>query len=107
VTIRTDLDGLPYALLARTDPAPGTAVWHNGYGVDKPGNREDGVVTAAPNADGQLQFRLSVSSGDSGSGIFRADTGELVGVVCCTTGLGVNTAMWGGASTTALRLRPR
>ena len=54
-------------------------------------------MTAGPDSNGQLQFRLSVSSGDSGSGIFRADTGEVVGVVCCTSGLGVNAAMWGGA----------
>ena len=34
------------------------------------------------------------------------DTGELVGVVCCTKGIGQKTDMWGGSATVAARLRP-
>ncbi|MFO0876502.1 MAG: trypsin-like peptidase domain-containing protein [Gemmataceae bacterium] len=99
-------DTLPYAMVATSAPSSGTKVWHMGYGVDRPGNREEGTVTGGPAANGQLSFRLSVSSGDSGSGIFREDTGELVGVVCCTTGMGRQVTMYGGACTTALKIRP-
>lgn len=97
---------LPFANLAKENPPVGTPVWHKGYGVDKPGNKEDGVVAAAENADGQLKFSLSVSSGDSGSGIFRVDTGELVAVVCCTASMAKKGAMWGGSTAKALAMRP-
>jgi len=50
---------------------------------------------------------LSVSHGDSGGGIFREDTGELVANVCCTKGIGLKTTMWGGCSTKALALLPK
>jgi hypothetical protein len=53
-----------------------------GYGVDKPGNKETGHMVSGPDGNGQLRMNLSVSSGDSGSGTIRADTGELVAVVC-------------------------
>lgn len=57
---------LSYALLAAKNPEVGTAVWHMGYGVDRPGNREDGTISDRENGDGQLRMTLSVSSGDSG-----------------------------------------
>jgi hypothetical protein len=97
---------LPYARLASDSPEPGTAVWHNGYGTDRPGNREDGTVIGRENDQGQLQFLLSVSSGDSGAGIFRADTGELISVVCCTSGAGRKAAMWGASTAVITRTRP-
>lgn len=98
---------LPYAQLAGSDPPVGTKVWHNGYGVDKPGNREDGTVTATPDSQGQTRFTLSVSPGDSGGGIFRDDTGELVSAVCCTTTFAQRVSMWGGCSTRAMQMRPK
>lgn len=101
------IEQLPFANLATTNPAPGTALWHQGYGIDVPGNRETGTVTRGPDQNGQLQMHLSVSPGDSGSGIFRQDTGELIAVTCCTSGLARRAAMWGGASTVAINLRPR
>ena len=85
-------DGLPTAEVADSVPAIGTAVWHQGFGVDRPGNRETGTVSGAPGKDGQIPLSLSVSSGDSGSGIFRQDNGQLVSVVCCTG----NGTTWGG-----------
>lgn len=97
---------LPYTTLAREAPVKGTKVFHKGFGVDKPGNREDGVVNSAVNGAGQIQFLLSVSSGDSGGGIINAETGELVGVVCCTSAMARYGAMWGGASVTAMTLKP-
>lgn len=97
---------LPFAQLATTNPPVGVEVWHQGYGVDKPGNKEDGVVAAAQDSNGQIRFTLSVSSGDSGGGIFRTDTNELVGVVCCTASMAKKGAMWGGSPTMAKSLRP-
>lgn len=70
---------LPHAVIASANPAPGTAIWHQGHGVDRPGNRETGRTLSH---GGCLSYMsLSVSSGDSGAGIFREDTGELVCVV--------------------------
>jgi len=98
---------LPYALIAAKNPEPGTAIWHMGYGVDKPGNREDGSIADRENAQGQLRMVLSVSSGDSGGGIFRSDTNELISVVCCTSGIGRTTSMWGCSAEIAQRTRPK
>lgn len=92
---------LPYALLAKDLPQIGTRVWHQGYGVDRPGNRETGQVVSGESQSGQLSMKLSVSSGDSGSGIFREDTNELVSVVCCY-GQGKT---YGGSCVQAERLR--
>ncbi len=98
---------LAHANLAPANPPPGTAIWHQGYGVDQPRNREEGVVVERENGSGQLRMILSVSSGDSGGGIFRADTNELVSAVCCTAHKGLRTSMWGGSVEAARRLRPR
>jgi hypothetical protein len=98
---------LPYALIAAKNPEPGTPIWHMGYGVDRPGNREDGTVVEGENGQGQLRMNLSVSSGDSGGGIFRSDTNELVSVVCCTSGMGRKASMWGCSAEVAQRTRPR
>lgn len=97
---------LPFAELAKKNPPVGTEIWHMGYGIDRPGNREDGRVIGAETPDGQLQMELSVSSGDSGGGIFRADTNELIAVVCCTTERGRKTVMYGGSAEQANRMRP-
>jgi Trypsin-like peptidase domain len=85
----------PFAELAETTPPVGTKVWHAGYGVHNPGNREAGVVAAPPNSDGQIEFRLSVSSGDSGGGILIDADGEVVSCVCCTTNRGGPGRVWG------------
>lgn len=105
VTDRADLAELPAAELAAELPAVGVKVWHMGFGVDKPGNREDGVVTGQT-PDGKLRFTLSVSSGDSGGAIVRADTGHVVACVCCTTGKGARVTMFGGHCLSARALRP-
>lgn len=81
--IKTD-DVLPYAKIAATDPEPGTKLWQAGYGVGKPEKRYDGSVEKVGAA--QTQMRIRFFSGDSGGGIFRDDTNELVSVVCCTNG---------------------
>lgn len=106
VTESNALADLPYADLATQDPSPGTPIWHNGFGIDKPGNREDGQVQAGSNAAGLLRMYLNVSPGDSGGGIFRSDNGQLVAAVCCTSRLAAPAVMYGGSCTTAARLRP-
>ncbi len=99
---------LPFAELAETVPPPGTPVWHAGYGVDRPGNREDGVFVSGPDSNGQLKFRISVSSGDSGGAIVSGTDGRVVGVVCCTSGMARVADVWGAgpAAMRALWLRP-
>jgi hypothetical protein len=102
-----EVKDLPYALIAESNPPVDTPVWHMGFGVDKPGNREEGEVESGEDANGQLRMRLSVSSGDSGGGIFRSDTNELVSVVCCTSGMGRKVSMWGAAAEVIRRTRPK
>lgn len=105
--IEEEVTDLPYALLAEKNPLPDTPIWHMGFGVDKPGNREEGTIAEKENNQGQLRMILSVSSGDSGGGIFRADTNEVVSVVCCTSGMARKQSMWGCATEVARRTRPR
>lgn len=99
-------DALPFAMLADHVPAVGSRVWHAGYGVDKPGNREEGTVTTGINPDGQMGMRLSVSSGDSGGGIILADTGEVVSCVCCTSGMARLAQMYGAGVPAIHATRP-
>jgi S1-C subfamily serine protease len=100
-------DVYPWLLLAEISPEVGSKVWHAGFGVDKPGNVEQGVVVAKPNADGQVQFNLSVSSGDSGGGIALNDSGQVVSPVCCTTAKGQYANVWGAAPESCRKLRPK
>lgn len=98
-------DALPSARLAQKDPAPGTKVFHWGFGTDQPGNQEHGTLQQARNGQGQLQFWLSVSPGDSGGSIIDAQTGEVLASVCCTAGLARPAQMWGGSAALAGTLR--
>lgn len=96
----------PFALLAPASPAVGTKVWHAGYGVDRPGNKEVGEVLSGPDANGQIRMRLSVSSGDSGGGIISNERGEVVSCVCCTAARGIASDVWGTSPESALRSKP-
>lgn len=102
----TNAQELPHATVARSSPAVGSRIWHAGYGVDVPGNREDGTVEAGPNAEGQIRMRLSVSSGDSGGGICLNDSGEVISCVCCTTERGAVAQVWGASPEAIHRLKP-
>lgn len=93
----SNISELPYALLADASPPNGTKIWHSGFGVHIPGNREDGVMVQQENSDGQIEMRLSVSSGDSGGGIVIDHNGRIVSTVCCTTGLGQPARVWGAS----------
>jgi hypothetical protein len=101
------IERMPYAVLAKSNPAPGTRVWHAGYGIDKPANREDGDVRTPEEPDGKTKFFLSVSSGDSGGPIFRTDNNEVVSSCCCTMQRGAPAIMFGTSAVNANRLRPK
>lgn len=88
---------LPHALMAESSPPVGTRIWHAGFGVDVPANREDGTVLATADGNGQIRMRLSVSSGDSGGGIVYDQSGRIVSTVCCTTRRGATADVWGAA----------
>lgn len=93
----------PYALLAEHTPNVGEAVYHGGYGVDQPGNKEDGVLRGGPNTQGQLEFELSVSSGDSGGGIIYSRDGAVLSCVCCTSSPGRRGRVFGTSPEAARR----
>lgn len=101
VTDPTD-KAYPFAELADDEPEPGVSVWHAGYGVDRPGNREFGTVVQAGLPDGKTHFNLNVSSGDSGGAIVHAGTGRILSVVCCSDGGGRMANVY-GAGVTAIR----
>lgn len=76
----------PFAIISKTIPSKGEIVWHKGWGVNKPGNVEKGTVYQTPDNSKQTEFRILFSSGDSGAPIYLESTGEIIGVVCCTSG---------------------
>jgi hypothetical protein len=91
----TNGDDLPYTTLAPETPPVGSPIWHAGYGVDVPGNVEKGSILQLPDNNGQIRMRLSVSSGDSGGGICLDSDGRVVSCVCCTSGIGRLSDVWG------------
>lgn len=98
---------MPFAALADRLPDPGRAVWHCGFGVHRPGNREAGQLVAGPNGQGQCEYRLSVSSGDSGGAIVEAATGRVLSPVCCTSRLSGTGRVFGGCPEVCQATRPR
>jgi hypothetical protein len=97
-------DELPFALVAETIPEINSQVWHGGYGFDKPGNRETGVLLAGEDANEQLRYRLNVSSGDSGGGIITDASGKLLSPVCCTTRIAAVADVWGASPNVIRRM---
>lgn len=73
------------ATIAAAPKPIGTAIYHHAHGMHRPQNLETGTVRTTYRTDGQDTFTLSVSAGDSGGGIFDAETGELVAVIAATT----------------------
>jgi hypothetical protein len=102
--VTADAGEYPFAWLADTTPPIGKKVWHAGYGVDVPANREDGEVKAGPNGSGQSQFWLSVSPGDSGGGICLDESGRVISPTCCTTRLAAPGDVWGASPESCRRL---
>lgn len=97
---------IPYLLLADAMPQEGEVVWHQGYGIDRPGNRESGVFRGKATNGQQCKFRLSVSPGDSGGGIILDSEGKVVSPVCCTTKLGGTGDVFGASPLAAAKIRP-
>lgn len=106
IITETPVEIMPYAILAKADAEPGEKIWHMGYGTDRPGNREDGSVNAKANPQGQCEYTLSVSHGDSGGGIALNSNGEILSPVCCTTAIGRTGRVWGCSPVMARKLRP-
>lgn len=77
---------LPFTLLSETPATKGNAVWHAGYGVHRPGNTEKGKVSDPTGSNDRVWFDLSVSHGDSGSGIIDTATNRVVGIVSVGSG---------------------
>lgn len=101
VTATNTID-LPFAYLAERSPGIGEEIWHSGFGVDKPGNRENGVVLSTEQENGRIRLRLSVSSGDSGGGFLLNKDGKVFSSCCCTVWDG--RSQWTeGASTERIR----
>jgi len=98
---------VPFLLLADEPPQAGEVVWHQGYGIDKPGNRESGIFNAMADAGKKCQFRLSVSPGDSGGGIIVDSEGKVVSPVCCTTKLAGMGTVYGASPARAAKIRPQ
>lgn len=98
---------VPHTMLAEKMPVAGDKVYHCGYGVHVPGNREEGTVVSPDSGGGQTQYRLSVSSGDSGGGIALTAEGHVLSPVCCTTGKGRMADVWGASVDACKRTRPR
>jgi hypothetical protein len=82
----------PYTLLHPGPVTSGMTVYHSGYGVSQPGDGVRGTADKSQGGNGRWHFKLSVSHGDSGSGIIDAATGRLVGVV--STGDGRDPSSW-------------
>lgn len=95
---------LAYSLLAEQLPPKNGEVWHCGFGFDKPGNVEKGYVLD-PETNGQTRFMLSVSSGDSGGGIFYND--RVISCVCCTTRIAGIGNVWGASILSILKLKEK
>ena len=102
--LRTDesADDLPFAVLAKELPPPGARIWHMGYGVDRPGNKETGTYVGPSRYAGMIRVDISMSSGDSGSSFFREDNGESIGTMFGT----INRLGHGGDCVTAWKIRP-
>lgn len=85
----TPTDYTLYASRVSTTRRPlGRRVWHIGYGVDRPGNREAGTIIGYDDTSSQYMSDVSVSSGDSGSGVHDADDDTVCGTVCCVVSSG-------------------
>jgi hypothetical protein len=96
----------PFTFLAEKTPPVGTRIWHAGFGVNIPGNREDGQITGGPTDDDKIPMMLDVSSGDSGGGIMVTEDGTVFSVVCCArVGSGIRPT-W-GATTEAIHRAKR
>lgn len=98
---------VPYLLLADVNPAEGSDVWHQGYGIDKPNNRESGKFLGVTSDDRQCRFRLSVSPGDSGGGIILDASSRVISPVCCTTRLSGVGEVFGAMPKRSAAIRPK
>jgi len=98
---------LPFLVLDNKAPAAGTKIWHAGFGWEQPGNKEFGEIVTPLMTDGKCSFNISLSQGDSGGPIMRADTNAIIASACCTTRIANKALAFGGSCVTASKLRPK
>lgn len=96
------VESLPFLLLAKAPAQKGDAIWHSGFGRDKPANVERGVIDTGADNLGRWWGRIKVSPGDSGCAVIHAQTGEVVG---CLYGFSGPQSL-GGSCTAAWKIRP-
>jgi len=77
---------VPTAKVRSANVPVGTRVWHMGYGVRAPGSHEQGSVKSHSKERQEYSIAIDASSGDSGSGIFADDDGQVVAVLWGTDG---------------------
>ncbi len=96
-----------YLLLADELPDVGEAVFHQGFGIDKPENKEVGLFKGVTGNGKQCNFRLSVSPGDSGGAIILDHNGRVVSPVCCTTRIAGVGDVYGATPKACAACRPQ
>lgn len=97
---------VPHLLLAEALPANGSPIYHAGFGVHIPGNREIGSFKGYDAKREQCIFALNVSPGDSGGGICLDADNRVLSPVCCTTSLARFGTVWGASPAAAAKCRP-
>lgn len=97
---------VPFLLLADSLPPEEATVWHQGYGIDRPGNRESGEYMGTDALRRQCRFTLSVSPGDSGGAIVVDQSSRVLSPVCCTTRLSGRGTVWGASPQACAAIRP-
>lgn len=97
---------IPCLYLAASTPAFGSGVWHAGFGIDKPGNREAGSLKGVTSDGRKCWYRLSVSSGDSGGAIVLTDDDMVLSPVCCSNNRGGMGDVFGATPAACQRIRP-
>jgi hypothetical protein len=95
--LELDTDPLRQGALVRPEvPPPGTAVWHRGYGIDKPGSKVEGTAISGPDSAGMIRMRMTASPGDSGAAVFDQNNMLVCLPVCCVSSDG---SLFGGGPT--------
>lgn len=97
---------IPWLFIAASPPAEGADVFHCGFGVHVPGNKEVGKYLGISQDGRQCMYKISVSPGDSGGGIVLTSKGYLLSPVCCTTRLAGVGTVWGGTPAEILATKP-
>lgn len=97
---------LPYLLLADDMPQRGEAVFHQGFGIDRPGNKEVGLFEQVADNGRKCMYRLNVSPGDSGGAIVLDRDFSILSPVCCSSNRGGMGDVFGATPMACAKIRP-